>query len=1345
MADIDNLNFSVLLDDAKFKKTIEDDKRLAREFNADLSQILDFKGGLGKGIKIIEDGQPAKVGQVADGVKAIKKETEDLKGKTVRVTGEYEKQSGILRELGSMVGAYFSVRGVERFLSSLVRVTGEFEVQKMALTSMLGSAEVADEIFTTLRQSALESPYTFQDLAKYAKQLTAFNIDADKLVETEKMLADVSAGLGVDMGRIILAYGQVKAAGVLKGTELRQFTEAGVPLLQSLADQIERTEGKAIALSEVFSRISKKEIPFEMVEQAFRDMTSEGGKFYNMQEVLVQTLQGKIGKLRDVWQQALYDIGNSNSTVLKGAVDIVTALASHIDFIVKLLAPLVAGIGAYAAVAAVAWSLSKVQAVGQFVNYLLQLVKGLNAAIAATAAFGAASGVFATTAGAIGAVVAVLAALGVGIYEVAKAFDRESEAMRIVNKTTTAYNTALQTELSNARALLNTMGKLKQGTEEYDRAKDALLNKYGEYLSDLDKEKIAVGNLAGVYDNLHTSIVNATKARFKEQGMADLGKSFADSTRRIFKRVRDIAQGRIGRRAGGDSNDLEAELIAYVTGQSDLAGLSESGQSAVRMADINDSPMGRGLTHLRNAYAKAEGIVREGEQRLNKVFGESVMQTLITPNSDDKSKWDANWQNTQNDNAARAIENRISLLRTFKAAYDDLAKAGKRGDKAQELLLDIFGEDFADLIKTEDFDKAITDSLAELQKLDPEAYEKLALALGKEGLANALKELAQAGKEEKEIAKINLSSFWAQLEQISSEDNLKRIWDFYNAASNLYGLVTGGQIGTLVKTADGRPKGYNITKDEARAAGVDDNLIAQIFGDKEEIYATTEEIERLRKKANALMTIGGKGDGLKAIRNFIASVRAYSEAKAGGKNGLDEMLKNVKANAVDAANAIGSIGKKLDEITGVPLGEWIGDAASAVANIAGGNYVQGAFQVLDLIRSMGGYFKGLKEEYLELQATIAAAMRQYRYSLEDNEMGGFATIFGDNSYESFHRAARYVDEYEKRMEKWQKDLQGASKSYNTNGWWMSLMGVAGAATSLDFTKVSGISADTRSGWQKFWGTNKKGIVSLNKYMGDEWTQEKLKAYYDSYSKYLSTSHKALIEGMMEDWDRYEEYLQQETEFYKSIVGDVASEIADAWIDAFESAGDAATDFGKVMSNVADTIAKDLLTSLALSGLEDVLGEDYKEFTSLMHEGKSKEAMELLNQALQYVSTAMPDAANEILAWRDQYHQYEDEDGGAESSLSNGIKSITEDTANLLAAYINGIRADVAAGNSQRAEILALVREYVGAGSAPSYTEYLTQIEAHTANLAANTNAILSELRSIITPESGLPAVRVQTA
>lgn len=689
------------------------------------------------------------------------------------------------------------------------------------------------------------------------------------------------------------------------------------------------------------------------------------------------------------------------------------------------------------------------------------------------------------------------------------------------------------------------------------------------------------------------------------------------------------------------------------------------------------------------------------------------------------------------------IENRIGLLRTIKDAYDDLAKVGKTGEEAQGILLKFF-PNFADVIKTSDFDQAITDALEKLKALDPEAYESLSLAIGKEGFAGALKALVEAGKDSKELTKLNLSSFWAQLEQLTSADNLKRIWDFYNATSNLYGLVTSGKIGTLVKTDDGRPKGYNITKTEARNAGVDEGLVAQIFGDKEEIYATTEEIEKLRKKANALMTLGGKGDGLKVIQNFFKSVSEYSKAKAGGKDGLDEMLKNVKANAVDAANAIGSIGKKLDEITGIPLGEWIGGAASIVANIAEGNFVQGAFQIIDLIQGIVGYFKELKEEYLELQATIADAMREYRYSLEDNEMGGFATIFGDNSYESFRKAAKYVDEYEKRIDEWQAKLQGASKKYNTNGWWMTLMGAPGLATALDFTKVSGISADTRNGWQKFWGTNKSGIVSLDEYMGGEWTQEKLKAYYDSYSDYLSTDHKALVEGMMEDWDRYEEYLQKETEYYKSIVGDVASEIADAWIEAFESAGDAATDFGKVMSNVADTIAKDLLTSLALSGLEDVLGEDYKKFTSLMHEGKTKDAMELLNQALQYVSTAMPDAANEILAWRDQYHQYEDEDNSA-NSLSNGIKSITEDTANLLAAYINGIRADVAAGNSQRAEILALVREYVGAGSAPSYTEYLTQIEAHTANLAANTNAILSELRSIITPESGLPAVRVQTA
>lgn len=123
-----------------------------------------------------------------------------------------------------------------------------------------------------------------KELVTYTRQLAAYRIETNKLHDTTKRLADVSAGLGVDMQRLILAFGQVRAANFLRGTELRQFTEAGIPMLDELAKHFTELEGKAISAGDVFEMISKRMVLFEDVEAVFKKMTNEGGAFFQMQE-----------------------------------------------------------------------------------------------------------------------------------------------------------------------------------------------------------------------------------------------------------------------------------------------------------------------------------------------------------------------------------------------------------------------------------------------------------------------------------------------------------------------------------------------------------------------------------------------------------------------------------------------------------------------------------------------------------------------------------------------------------------------------------------------------------------------------------------------------------------------------------------------------------------------------------------------------------------------------------------------------------------------------------------------------------------------------------------------------
>lgn len=232
-------------------------------------------------------------------------------------------------QLTRKLALVFSVSQVQGYINKLVSVRKEFEMQQRSLQVLLRDKDEANQLWNQTIQLAVQSPFRVKELVTYTKQLAAYRIESEKLHDTTKMLADVSAGLGVDMNRLILAFGQVRAAEFLRGTELRQFTEAGIPMLEELADHFTELEGRAVSTADVFARISKRMVTFEDVEQVFKKVTSEGGTFYRMQEEQSKTLYGMISNLHDSLDLMMNDIGQSNESVLKGAVELTKTLVDN--------------------------------------------------------------------------------------------------------------------------------------------------------------------------------------------------------------------------------------------------------------------------------------------------------------------------------------------------------------------------------------------------------------------------------------------------------------------------------------------------------------------------------------------------------------------------------------------------------------------------------------------------------------------------------------------------------------------------------------------------------------------------------------------------------------------------------------------------------------------------------------------------------------------------------------------------------------------------------------------------------------------------------------------------------
>lgn len=232
-------------------------------------------------------------------------------------------------QLSRQLALVFSVSQIEGYISKLANVRGEFELQQRSLEAILQNKAQADQIFNKTVQLAVKSPFQIKELVTFTKQLAAYRIESDKLYDTTKRLADVSAGLGVDMGRLILAYGQVKAAAYLRGTEVRQFTEAGINLYGELQRYFEEVKGEAYTTAQIVDMISKRKVTFEDIENIFKRLTDSGELFYNMQEIQAETLQGKISNLKDSIDVMLNAIGKANEDILKGTIDSVKTLIDN--------------------------------------------------------------------------------------------------------------------------------------------------------------------------------------------------------------------------------------------------------------------------------------------------------------------------------------------------------------------------------------------------------------------------------------------------------------------------------------------------------------------------------------------------------------------------------------------------------------------------------------------------------------------------------------------------------------------------------------------------------------------------------------------------------------------------------------------------------------------------------------------------------------------------------------------------------------------------------------------------------------------------------------------------------
>ena len=276
--------------------------------------------------------------QIQRDIEAIKKQFEQMTNKAVE---EGKKQADVWQNLLKGATAYFTLQGAQSFISQMIAVRSQFQQLEISFGTMLKSKEKANALMAQMADLASKTPFGLEEVSEGAKRLLAFQVPAEEVTETLRRMGDVASGLGVPMGQLIHVYGQVKAQGKLMTNDLYQFMNAGIPIIAELSKVVGKSE------TEIKEMVSSGKIGFPEVQAVIKNMTNEGGLFFNLMAEQSKSLGGQISNLKDNFDQMLNEIGKSSEGIVSGAIKGVSFLVENYQTLGKIIAGLIVTYGTY--------------------------------------------------------------------------------------------------------------------------------------------------------------------------------------------------------------------------------------------------------------------------------------------------------------------------------------------------------------------------------------------------------------------------------------------------------------------------------------------------------------------------------------------------------------------------------------------------------------------------------------------------------------------------------------------------------------------------------------------------------------------------------------------------------------------------------------------------------------------------------------------------------------------------------------------------------------------------------------------------------------------------------------
>lgn len=747
--------------------------------------------------------------QIAQEVQRLTAKLERMKQKMAEATGQTEqganrqksavdkasesfrKQETYVSRLLKRLAVYASFSAVGNFLTKVREVTAQFELQRISLGAILQDQAKANRLFSEIKSFALKSPVKILDLTKYTKQLAAYKIGYDELFETTKRLTDVSVGLGVSMDRIVLLFGQIRATGYLRASEVRQATEAGIPLVEELAAKLTEANGKLVTSADVMEMISKRAISFDMVKEVFEDMTDKGGVFYNMQEKQGNTLYGMWAKLGDAVSIMYDEIGNTSvvNAGMKSVIQILTDLMKNWRDVARIATEAGAAFAVYklaviastkATALATVWEkkdivlrqmqLKTVMAQSIYVRNFnrVLLASGVSAQKAATATW-----VFSK---ALHGLKSAIASTGIGVLLIGLGLlvDRllfsKSTAEQLKESLDDIETESIQEQDKSVRNFERLANIAVSASSTYKEQQAALEELKRTYKEIIPQEQLTIENLKqmnGNYELLTASIRRYVAERMKQKQADEIINTYASEILKIQRNINNQLKNKYS------AEQLEAFWVKYSEIVKDSS--KSAGKSVSELVNMTASAIGADLqfahdigsvwtlfAHDHVDVSRMTTLIREQERQLDALsktydsasmamgeYAKSYSEAVDKISQDGvklKGKVIEKEDNPLLYSQQEAnLEIKDAMIPTIKEAFN---AAGIAFDDGWTSLIDNVDENMPQLTSSINFDPMIEKTKEESQKLLTELQKQLdALAAQREAYLKQIQAEEAKGKD----------------------------------------------------------------------------------------------------------------------------------------------------------------------------------------------------------------------------------------------------------------------------------------------------------------------------------------------------------------------------------------------------------------------------------------------------------------------------------------------------------------------------------------------------------------------------------------------------------------------